>query len=124
MRPESVKQVRTRRILGELAGMADIEAFVAALRGRASVLRGFGYRVRIDLADAPGQPSLLLDATGAVSTAAADTPADCVLRLSAGDLRRMLEGRLSPMLAFSTGRLRVEGSKGVALKLAGLLDED
>jgi putative sterol carrier protein len=27
------------------------------------------------------------------------------------------------MLAFSTGKLRVEGSRGVALKLASLLDD-
>jgi putative sterol carrier protein len=44
--------------------------------------------------------------------------------LSSDDLIRLIAGRLSPMLAFSTGRLRVEGSKGVALKLASLLDED
>ena len=32
--------------------------------------------------------------------------------------------RSAGVLAFSTGKLRVEGSKGVALKLAGLLDEE
>ena len=50
--------------------------------------------------------------------------ADTVLRMSAENLGKLMAGRLSPMLAFSTGRLRIEGSKGVALKLASLLDED
>ena len=47
-----------------------------------------------------------------------------MLRLSSTDLEKLMRGKLSPMLAFSTGRLRVEGSKGVAMKLGSLLDED
>ena len=37
---------------------------------------------------------------------------------------KLIAGRLSPMLAFTLGKLKVEGSKGVAMKLASLLDED
>ncbi len=102
--------------------MPEIADLIVALRARAPALRGFGYRVRLDFPDV-AEGSLLLDEGGAVARAAADAPADCVLRLSTTDLERMIAGRLSPMLAFSTGRLRVEGSKGVAMKLAGLLDE-
>ena len=47
-----------------------------------------------------------------------------MLRLTGENLARLMAGKLSPMLAFSTGKLRVDGSKGVALKLASLLDED
>lgn len=106
--------------------MSDAETLMARMRARAGALRRLGYRVRFDLTDT-GE-SILLDGTGAAGAeiAAADeaAEADTVLRLSAGDLAKLIEGRLSPMLAFSTGRLRVEGSKGVALKLASLLDED
>lgn len=45
------------------------------------------------------------------------------MRLSSDNLLKLVEGRLSPMMAFSTGRLKVQGSQGVALKLAGLLDQ-
>ena len=105
--------------------MADAETLMAAMQAKAGVLRRLGYRMRFDLTDL-GE-SVLLDATGPeaeIARADEATEADTVLRISAENLEKMMAGRLSPMLAFSTGKLRVEGSKGVALKLAGLLDED
>jgi putative sterol carrier protein len=106
--------------------MADAESLMAGMRTRTEALRRLGYRVRFDLTDT--EESILLDATGggtpSVEAAGAEEEADTVLRLTAADLEKLMRGKLSPMLAFSTGRLRVEGSKGVALKLGSLLDED
>lgn len=106
--------------------MADAESLMEGMRSRADALRRLGYRVRFDLKDT--EESILLDATGGgtptVEPATGEEEADTVLRLSATDLEKLMRGALSPMLAFSTGRLRVEGSKGVAMKLASLLDED
>jgi len=104
--------------------MADAETLMAAMRDKAPALRRLGYRLRFDLTDT-GE-SVLLDATGPepeIAAADESTAADTILRLTGENLGKLMAGRLSPMLAFSTGRLRVEGSKGVALKLAGLLDE-
>lgn len=105
--------------------MANAESLIAEMRSRAETLRSLGYRVRFDLKDTEG--SILLDATGggtpSVEPAGGDEEADTVLRLSAADLEKLMRGTLSPMLAFSTGRLKVEGSKGVAMKLGSLLDE-
>ena len=106
--------------------MADAESLMAEMRARADALRRLGYRVRFDLTDT--EESVLLDATGGgapnIEPASGDEEADTVLRLSSADLEKLMRGKLSPMLAFSTGRLRVEGSKGVAMKLGSLLDED
>ena len=109
--------------------MPDVDELIAAMRARGAGLRGLGYRVRFDLADIGA--AILLDATsGGVPeirpawSAAPAEEAHTVLRLTSEDLAKLVAGRLSPMLAFSTGRLRVEGSKGVALKLASLLDEE
>jgi putative sterol carrier protein len=103
----------------------SLEELIVAMEARAKNLSHLGYRVRFDLTDS-GQSILLDAADGEAKIAAATTEAaaDTVLRLSSADLNRLIAGRLSPMLAFSTGKLRVEGSKGVALKLASLLDED
>lgn len=102
--------------------MADIEDFIAALRGRAAELRALGYRVRFALSDT-GE-SILLDATGGrVVVSQDDGDADATLALSSADLAKLMAGKLSPMLAFSLGRLKVEGSKGVAMKLASLFDD-
>jgi hypothetical protein len=112
--------------------MPDIDELIAAMRARGAGLRSLGYRVRFDLADT-GE-AILLDATSggapeiraasSVAPGGEEEEAHTVLRLSSEDLAKLIAGRLSPMLAFSTGRLRVEGSKGVALKLASLLDEE
>ncbi len=104
--------------------MADLDTLLGAFRQHAASLHQLGYRVRFDLTDT-GE-SLLLDATGGraeIEPADGESEADTVLRLSSDDLAKLAAGRLSPMLAFSTGRLRVDGSKGVAMKLASLLDE-
>ena len=106
--------------------MADAESLMAGMRTRADALRRLGYRVRFDLTDT--EESIMLDATGggtpSIEAAGGEEEADTVLRLSSADLEKLMRGKLSPMLAFSTGRLKVDGSKGVAMKLAGLLDED
>lgn len=103
--------------------MQDAETLVAAIRKHERALRTLGYRVRFDLTDTGAV--ILLDATGgAVAVTQESAEADTVLTLSSDDLGRLIAGRLSPTLAFATGRLKIEGSRGVALKLAGLLDGD
>lgn len=105
--------------------MTDAAEVVALMQAKAGTLQRLGYRVRLDLTDTA--ESILLDATGSqpeITTVDAATDADTVLRITGADLDKLIAGRLSPMLAFATGRLKVEGSKGVAMKLAGLLDEE
>lgn len=100
--------------------MTDIADLVEAIEARKDALATLGYRVRFDIAEGG---SILVDATGrevAVSEEAGE--ADTVLKLKADNLKKLIEGRLNPMIAFSTGRLKVTGSQGVALKLAGLLE--
>ena len=103
--------------------MTETESLLTAMRARAPSLRGLSYRVRFELTDTGSE--LLLDGTdGGATVTEGGGEADTVLRLSSADLARLIAGRLSPMLAFSTGRLRVDGSKGVAMKLASLLDDE
>lgn len=101
--------------------MQSADDLVAAICKHERALRTLGYRVRFDLTDT--NAVILLDATGgAMDVAEAGGDADTVLALSSDDLGRLIAGKLSPTLAFATGRLKIEGSRGVALKLAGLLD--
>lgn len=91
------------------------------MRARADALKEFGYKVRFDLTDS-GE-AILLDATGGdLAVTEGEGEADAVLKLSSDTLDKLITGKIGPLMAFSTGRLKVEGSQGVALKLAGLLD--
>jgi putative sterol carrier protein len=101
--------------------MADHQTLIDSIEDRSEALSTLGYKVRFDLTDGG---SILLDATGGqvdLSTAEG-AEADTVMKLSSDNLMKLVEGKLSPMIAFSTGRLKVQGSQGVAMKLAGLLD--
>ena len=101
--------------------MADLGQLIDSIEERSDALSTLGYRVRFDLTDGGG---ILVDATGSgvtVSTAKGDE-ADTVMTLSSDNLLKLVQGTLSPLIAFSTGRLNVTGSPGVAMKLAGLLD--
>lgn len=50
-----------------------------------------------------------------------DSPADCVITGTDETFRALLGGGLRPATAFMTGRLRVEGDMGVAMRLGALL---
>lgn len=50
-----------------------------------------------------------------------DKPADCTIKMSLGDLVDMVGGKLDGMTAFMTGKLKIEGDMGVAMKLQSIL---
>ena len=51
------------------------------------------------------------------------TKADCTLTLSSNDFMKLLAGDLNSTTAFMFGKLKVDGSIRLALKLEGLLKE-
>ena len=89
---------------------------------RSNLMRfaGLGYKVKFAFNDGP---ALLLDGTVTPPTlSAADGEADCTLRLSAENMEKLMAGTLNPTLAYSIGKLKVDGSLGVALKLAAMME--
>ena len=50
-----------------------------------------------------------------------DKPADCTIKMSLSDLTDMIGGKLDGMTAFMTGKLKIEGDMGVAMKLQSIL---
>ncbi|QRF22753.1 SCP2 sterol-binding domain-containing protein [Alicyclobacillus sp. TC] len=47
--------------------------------------------------------------------------ANCTLELAADDFKEMVEGRLNGTAAFMSGKLRVEGDLGLAMRLESVL---
>ncbi|MDG2018213.1 MAG: SCP2 sterol-binding domain-containing protein [Porticoccaceae bacterium] len=80
---------------------------------------GLGSVVKFDFGD---QGSIILDATqfpNLVSTEGADP--DCTMIINIDDFMAMADGSLDGASAFMTGRLKVEGNMGIAMKLGAIL---
>lgn len=65
-----------------------------------------------------GEGSIMFDASGA---RAGDEPADVTLTAATEVFQALLAGELSATSAFMTGKLSVEGSMGLAMKLGQVL---
>lgn len=50
-----------------------------------------------------------------------DSDADCVMTADAATFRGILDGDVNPTMAFMSGRLKVEGDMGLAMKLGSVL---
>jgi putative sterol carrier protein len=68
-----------------------------------------------------GEGHIYLDGNGAENTVSLDDKeADCIVNVDKGDFDEMISGDLNPMTAFMTGKLKIEGDMGVAMKLGSL----
>jgi putative sterol carrier protein len=50
-----------------------------------------------------------------------DKAADCTIKMDFGDFADLIGGKLDGMTAFMTGKLKIEGDMGVAMKLQTIL---
>jgi len=50
-----------------------------------------------------------------------DNAADCTVKMAFGDFVDLIGGKLDGMTAFMTGKLKIEGDMGVAMKLQSIL---
>ena len=99
-----------------------IDDIAGDFRARAGEFTGLRARVMFDLGD---DGSLVVDATEAPPEISVEPgEADCTIRLSLANLEKLMAGNLSPTLAYAMGKLRIEGSMGLAMKVAALLDDD
>ena len=90
-----------------------IEKAVEALSARAG--KGFDGVAKFVFA---GEGTIMFDAAGA---RAADEPADVTLTASTDVFAALLAGELSAASAFMSGKLTVDGSMGLAMKLGQVL---
>jgi putative sterol carrier protein len=98
----------------------SLETATDQIRVQLPQLGALGYRVKFAINDTG---VVLVDATATPPTLSNDDgEADCTIRLSEDRLAQLIDGRLSPTLAYTLGQIKVEGSLGVAMKLASLLE--
>ncbi|MFQ5784568.1 MAG: SCP2 sterol-binding domain-containing protein [Alphaproteobacteria bacterium] len=101
--------------------MTTLDEATQAIRTRLADFAGLNARIAFDFGDGG---RLLVDATTAPPSLDEDSAeADCTVRLSLDDFGRMVTGGLSPSFAYMTGKLKVAGSMGLAMKVAALLED-
>lgn len=47
-----------------------------------------------------------------------ENDAECTLEISTQNALKMIDGELNPMMAYMTGKLKIKGDMGIAMKLA------
>jgi putative sterol carrier protein len=98
----------------EFAVMSEvIDAAVAALSAKLS--DGFDGVAKFVII---GEGAIMMDANG---VRAGDDEADVTLTASTETFRAILDGDMNPTMAFMTGKLSVDGSMGMAMKLGSVL---
>jgi putative sterol carrier protein len=98
----------------------SLEQTTERIRSHLPQLASLGYRVKFAI---EGEGVVLIDATRLPPTLSnEDAEADCTIRVSEDRLNQLIEGRMSPTLAYTLGQIKIDGSLGVAMKLASLLE--
>jgi putative sterol carrier protein len=99
----------------------SLESTTEGLRAKAAAAAPLGHRVRFDLGD---DGAIFWDGTGAtpvIDNGAAE--AETTIVISLADLEQLANGGLDATMAYMTGRLKIEGSMGVAMKIGQVLGD-
>jgi putative sterol carrier protein len=105
----SVKDVFERHMPERLKARPDVVAKINAI-----------YQFNIS---GPGGGSWSVDCTSPSGAIAAGTAAGarCTVAMTDGDFLNMVNGKLNPQMAFMSGKLKIQGDMGLALKLQQIL---
>lgn len=99
--------------------MTDLATVTGAIRQRLGEASGLGKTVKLDFG---GAGMIFIDgASTPNSVSNDDKPADATISIAFDDFLSMSEGKLDPMMAFMTGKMKVAGDMMVAQKLGPLL---
>ena len=109
MAAESVKAVFEKHMPEKLAGKPDVVAKINAV-----------YQFNIA---GPNGGQWTVDCTkpGGAVTAGNSVAAGCTVQATDADFLAIVNGKLNPQMAFLSGKLRVQGDIGLAMKLQQIL---
>ena len=98
----------------------SIDAVEAKMKTRLMDLNGLGAKIKFVLDDG----MLLLDGKAMPpSVTRDDGEADTTITISNDNMIKLMDGQLNPTIAYTLGKLKVQGSMGYALKLASMLED-
>jgi acyl-CoA dehydrogenase len=97
----------------------SFSTILADIQARADKASPIGSTIKFDFGD---NQIIYLDGTSDVNTVSQeDKWSDCLVNMKAEDMEALLGGKLNPMMAFMSGKIKVKGDMGVAMKLQSFL---
>jgi hypothetical protein len=96
----------------------SLETILSKIQDKAATVPAIGKTLKISFEES----QLHIDGTGSANVVTTeDKDADCSVKIAFDDFMSLLKGELNPMAAMMSGKLKIKGDMGVAMKLQSLL---
>lgn len=93
-------------------------AILEGMREQAANVDPIGATIKFNLDDI----NVYIDGTGDTNVVSdSDAEADCVISTSVETMEKLKSGDLNPMMAVMSGKVKIKGDMGLAMKLQSLL---
>jgi putative sterol carrier protein len=99
----------------------SVDELIEQMSRRAAQNLKLGYKVKFDLGDGV----IFWDGTQhpPIIEGVDQGEANTTIRIEPANLAKLIAGQLDPTMAYMTGKLKIEGSMGVALKLTSMFSD-
>ncbi|MGH1399539.1 MAG: SCP2 sterol-binding domain-containing protein [Alphaproteobacteria bacterium] len=99
----------------------SLEAVESKIKEKLALAAGLNAKVKVDFGD---DGIVFVDATQSPPVISnEDAEADTTIKASLDTFKGILEGTQDPNIAFMMGKLKVQGSMGIAMKINGILED-
>jgi len=96
----------------------DIAVITEALKSQAGNVSPLGAKLKFVLDD----EAIMIDGSGDTNDVSNDNgDADCVIIASKETFMKLKDGDLNPMMAVMSGKVKIKGDMGLAMKLQSLI---
>lgn len=99
----------------------SLESITENIKAKMALANGLDAKVKFDFGD---DGLIFVDATQTPPELShEDHDADCTLKCSIDTFQGFIDGTQDPTMAFMMGKLKVDGSMGLALKLNSIIED-
>jgi len=95
-----------------------LEDIITGIQAKADNADPIGNTLKLKI----GEKIVHIDGTGDSNKVTSDdNDADCVVSIDEDNFKDLVKGDLNPMMAFMSGKIKIKGDMGVAMKLQSFL---